>query len=176
VKRIELLRAVAPNRKRIFGLLDMGNPAFASTWKMTEEAARAAGFQIELIDVRKAEDVPRAFETAVSKQAEALIVRLGAAEPQRRAVVALAAKHKLPAIYASRQFVDAGGLVSYGVNVPFLYYRAAVFVDKIFKGAKTAELPMERPSKFELIINRKALKALDLVLPPDLLLRSDEIV
>jgi putative ABC transport system substrate-binding protein len=112
----------------------------------------------------------------VAKQAEALVVRLGAVEQYRKAIVELAARHKLPAIYGSRQFVDAGGLVSYGVNVPYLYYRSAVFVDKIFKGAKAAELPMERPTKFELIINRKTLRDLGLALPPDLLLRSDEIV
>src|SRR5206468_1061951 len=132
-KRIEVLRALAPNRRRIVALLDMGNPAFAETWKLTEEAARILGMQAELIDVRRAEDVPKAFDAAIAKQAEALVVRLGAqADGQRRVVVELAAKHKLPAIYASRQYVDAGGLVSYGVNTAHLYYRAAVFVDRIF--------------------------------------------
>ena len=177
-KRIDLLRALAPGRKRVVALIDMGNPALAQTWKLTEEAARAAGLQAELVDVRRVEDVQKAFDTATTKhRAEALIVRLGGiADAPRRAVVDLAARHKLPAIYASRQFVDAGGLVSYGVSAPFLYYRAAFFVDKIFKGANPAELPMERPSKFELIVNRKALRDLGLTLPPDLLLRSDEIV
>jgi putative ABC transport system substrate-binding protein len=98
------------------------------------------------------------------------------AEAERRTLVELAAKHHLPAIYAQRQFADAGGLVSYGLNTPEMYYRAATFVDKILKGAKPSELAMEQPAKFELVINRKTLRALDLVIPPDLLLRSNEIV
>jgi putative ABC transport system substrate-binding protein len=176
-KRLELLRALAPNRKHLVGMLDMGNPAIASTWKLTEDAAKALGMEVDLIDVRKPDDIPKAFNAAVAKGAEALLMRLGAlADANRRAVVELAAKHKLPALYASRQFVDAGGLASYGVSTPYLYYRAAYFVDKVLKGANPAELPMERPSKFELIINRKAVRSLGLVLPPDLLLRSDEIV
>jgi putative ABC transport system substrate-binding protein len=176
-KRIDVLRALAPNRKRIAALLDMSNPGFASTWKLTEDAARAQGMQAELFDVRKPEDIPRAFDAAVARHAEALVVRLGApADAHRRTIVELAAKHKLPAIYASRQFVDAGGLVSYGVSAPHLYYRAAAYVDKVLKGAKPGELAMEKPAKFELVINRKALHSLGLVLPPDMLLRSDEIV
>ena len=176
-KRIDLLRALAPRRKRIAAILDMGNPAIASTWKLTEDAARAANLEAMLIDVRKPEDIAGAFDTALKKGAEGLVVRVGApADTQRRAIVDLAAKHKLPAVYASRAFVDAGGLVSYGVSDSHLYGRAAVFVDKLLKGAKPQDLAMEKSSKFELVINRKALHALGLVLPPDLLLRSDEIV
>ncbi len=176
-KRIELLRAIAPGRKRIAVLINMGNPGLASTWKVIEAAAKSIGLEAELVDVRKPEKIARALDAAVAKRAEALVVRVGALpEADRRALVDLAAKHRLPAIYAQRQYVDVGGLVSYGVSTPDMYYRAAAFVDKILKGAKPSELPMERPSKFELVINRKTLKALDLVIPPDLLLRSNEIV
>jgi len=157
--------------------MNMGNPAFASVWKAIDEAARSMGLQALLVDVRRFAQVAPALQAAKAQAADALVVRLGPlTEARRRALVELAAQHRLPAIYESRQFVDAGGLVSYGVSSASMYYRAAAFVDKILKGANPAELPMERPSKFELIINRKAVKALDLVVPPDLLLRSNEMV
>jgi putative ABC transport system substrate-binding protein len=176
-KRIELLRAMAPGRKRVAVLINMGNPGLASTWKAIEAAATSIGLQAVLVDVRRPERIRGALDAAVAKQADALVVRLGALpEADRRALVDLAAKHRLPAIYPQRVYVDAGGLVSYGMSTPEMYYRAATFVDKILKGAKPSELPMERPTKFELVINRKTLKALDLVIPPDLLLRSNEIV
>jgi len=155
----------------------MGNPAFATVWKAIDEAARSMGLQALLVDVRRFAQIAPAFQNAKAQAADALVVRLGLlTEARRRALVELAAQYRLPAIYESRLFVDAGGLVSYGASSPPMYYRAAAFVDKIFKGANPAELPMERPTKFELIINRKAVKALDLVVPPDLLLRSNEMV
>src|SRR5216117_968242 len=161
-KRVDLLRALAPRTKRVAAVMNMGNPAFASVWKAIDEAARSMGLQALLVDVRRFAQVAPALQSAKAQAADAL--------------VELAARHRLPAIYESRLFVDAGGLVSYGVSPPSLYYRAAAFVDRILKGASPAELPMERPTKFELIINRKAVKALDLVVPPDLLLRSNEMV
>jgi putative ABC transport system substrate-binding protein len=176
-KRIELLRALAPGRKRVAVLVNMGNPGLAATWKAIDAAAKSVGLETQLVDVRKPEKISRAFDAVLAKKAEALVVRIGAlAEADRRALVEFAAKHHLPAIYAQRQFVDAGGLLSYGLNTPEMYYRAATFIDKILKGAKPSELAMEQPTKFELVINRKTLRALDLVIPPDLLLRSNEIV
>src|SRR5260221_3034069 len=176
-KRIELLRAIAPGRKRVAVLINMGNPGLASTWQVIESAATSIGLQVVLVDVRRPEKIASALDAAVAKRADALVVRVGALqEADRRTLLDLAARHRLPAIYAQRQYVDAGGLVSYGISTPDLYYRAATFVDKILKGAKPSELPMERPTRFELVINRKTLKALDLVIPPDLLLRSNEIV
>ena len=176
-KRLELLRALAPGRNRIAAIMDMGNPALGEAWKALQPAAKAQGVELELHDVRKPEDAARAFEAAVARKAGAALVRVGAlTQASRRAIVEAAAKHKLPAIYASRQFVDAGGLASYGVNTPQMYYRAAAFVDKILKGAKPADLPMERPARFELVLNRLAAHRLGLVIPPDLLLKSDQVV
>jgi putative ABC transport system substrate-binding protein len=176
-KRLELLKAFAPGRKRVAVLVNMGNPGLAATWKVLEAAARSLDLEPELYDVRKAERMVRALEAAAAKKAEALVVRVGVfTEADRRNFLEIAAKRRLPAIYSQRVWVDSGGLVSYGISTPDLYYRAATFVDKILKGAKPSELPMERASKYELVINRKTLRALDLVIPPDLLLRSNEIV
>jgi len=176
-KRVELLSALAPGRKKIAVLVNMGNPALAGSWPLIAEGAKSLGLEAELIDVRKGKRLPAAFEAAVAKKAEALVVRTGALpEPDRQALVQLAARYKLPAIYAQRQYVDAGGLASYGLSLPDMYHRAATFVDKILKGAKPGELPMELPSKYEFVINRRTLRALDLVIPPDLLLRSNEVV
>jgi ABC-type uncharacterized transport system substrate-binding protein len=176
-RRVDVLRALAPKTKRIAALMNLGNPALIHAWKVMEEAAR--GFKLEafVVDVRKPAQIAAAFESARARNADSVLVQIGALDPaQRQSVVELAARHRLPAIYTSRQYVDAGGLVSYGMDTPQLFYRAATFVDKVLKGAKPAELAMERPPKFELIINRKTLRSLDLVIPPDLLLRSNEIV
>ncbi len=176
-RRVDVLRALAPKTKRIAALMNLGNPALMHAWKVMEEAARSFKLEAFVVDVRKPDQIAAAFESAKARNADSVLVQIGALDPaQRQSVVELAARHRLPAIYTSRQYVDAGGLVSYGMDTPQLFYRAATFVDKVLKGAKPAELAMERPPKFELIINRKTLRSLDLVIPPDLLLRSNEIV
>jgi putative ABC transport system substrate-binding protein len=176
-KRVDVIRALAPKTKRIAAFMNLSNPALAHAWKVMEEAARGFKLEAQVLDVRRFSQIGAAFDAAVAGRADAISVQLGALDPaQRKTVVDLAARHRLPAIYTSRQYVDAGGLVSYGTDTPQLFYRAASFVDKVLKGAKPAELAMERPSKFELVINRKTLRALNLVIPPDLLLRSNEIV
>ncbi|HEV8106387.1 MAG TPA: ABC transporter substrate-binding protein [Burkholderiales bacterium] len=176
-RRVDVLRALAPKTRRVAGLMNMGNPAIAHSWKILEEAARGFKLEAVLVDVRKRSQIEAAFETARQREGDAVIVQLGTlGAPQREAVVELAAKHRLPAIYTVRQYVDAGGLVSYGLDAGQLFFRAAAFVDKLVKGAKPAELAMEAPPNFELVINRKTLRSLDLVIPPDLLLRSNEIV
>lgn len=162
-RRMELLRALAPGRKRIAMLVNMGNPALASTWKAMQAAAQGLGMQAELFDVRAPRDVARVLAGAKAKDAEAL-------------VVLEVAQHKLPAIFAQRGFVEAGGMASYGINLPYNFARSAMFVDRILKGAKPAELPMEQPAKFELVINRRTMRTLGLVIPPDILLRADEVV
>jgi putative ABC transport system substrate-binding protein len=176
-KRVELLRAIAPGRKRVAVLVNMANPGLAESWKQIETAAKKIKLEPMLVNVSKPEKIQKAFDAAVARKAEALVVRVGVlTEPDRRRVVDLAARHKLPAIYAQRQFVDAGGMVSYGLSLPDMYYRAATYVDKILKGANPGELAMERPARYEFVVNRKTLRALDLVIPPDLLLRSNEVI
>jgi putative ABC transport system substrate-binding protein len=133
--------------------------------------------QLQLLDVRKAGDFGRAFDAAIKQRAGALVVGLDTlTQANHRPIVDLAAKHRLPAIYGAREFVDAGGLIAYGVSYPHLYRRAASYVDKIFKGAKPADLPVEQATKFELIINLKTAKALGLTIPPSLLGRADEVI
>jgi putative tryptophan/tyrosine transport system substrate-binding protein len=176
-KRLDLLRAIAPGRSRIAVIMDMSNPAAAETWKAMQPAAKTQGVELDLLDARTPEDVARALAGAVERKAGAATVRLGAlTQAGQRTIVEAAAQHKLPVMYASRQFVQAGGLVSYGLNTPQMYYRAAAFVDKILKGAKPADLPMERPTRFELVLNRLAAHRLGLVIPPDLFLKSDQVV
>jgi putative ABC transport system substrate-binding protein len=176
-KRLELLRAIAPGRDRVVAIMDMSNPGFAESWKAMQPAAGKLGMQLELIDVRRAEDMVRGFATAVARNAGAAVVRFGSLTPEhRRAIVEAAAASKLPTIYASRQFVEIGGLASYGINTPQMYYRAATFVDKILKGVNPADLPMERALRFELVLNRLAAHRLGLIIPPDIFLKSDEVV
>jgi putative ABC transport system substrate-binding protein len=140
-----------------------------------ETTARALGLQAHLLDVRKAEDLRTAFETAVRERAEGMIVGIETLTLANASlIVDLAAKHRLPAIYASTEFV--GGLASYGVNYPDHYQRAATFVDKIFKGAKPSDLPVEQPTKFELVVNVKTARALGVTIPKTVMLQVDQIV
>jgi putative tryptophan/tyrosine transport system substrate-binding protein len=174
-KRVELLRALVPRALRISALFNMSNPAIPPQWKEVDVAARSLGMQVQLLDVRKPEDLGPAFDAAVRQRTDGLVVGLDTLTyANRRHIVELAGTHRLPAIYASSEFV--GGLAAYGVNYPDLYRHAASFIDKIFKGAKPAELPMEQPTKFELVINLKTAKALGLTIPQTLLLRADQII
>jgi ABC-type uncharacterized transport system substrate-binding protein len=176
-KRLELLREVIPGVSRIVGLFNMSNPIDALQWKETEIAASSLRVQLQLLDVRKPGDFGRAFDAATKQRAGALVVGVDALTwANRRSIVDLAAKNRLPAIYAAREFVDAGGLIAYGVSYPHLYRRAASFVDKILKGAKPADLPIEQPTEFELVVNLKTAKALGLTIPPSLLGRADEVI
>jgi len=176
-KRLELLREVIPGVSRIVGLFNMSNPNDALQWKEAEIAASSLKVQLQLHDVRKPGDFGRAFDAATKQRAGALVVGADALTwANRRSIVDLAAKNRLPAIYVAREFVDAGGLIGYGVSYPHLYHRAASFVDKILKGAKPADLPIEQPTKFELAINLKTAKALGLTIPPSLLQRADEVI
>jgi len=176
-KRVDLLRELVPRLTRIAGLFNMGNPVLPLQWKEVERAAGSLGIQPQLLDVRRPEDLPRAFDTAAKERAEALIVALdGLTQGNLRLIAALAAKNRLPSIYATREYADLGGLISYGHSERHQYQRAATFVDKIFKGAKPADLPIEQPTKFELVINRKTAKALGLTIPPSVLLRADEVI
>jgi putative ABC transport system substrate-binding protein len=174
-KRVELLRELLPRAARIAALLNFGTPALPPAWKEIDAAARSFGLQPQLLDVRKPEALGSAFDGAIRQRADALVVGLDTlTQANQRPIVDLAAKHRLPAVYASMEF--AGGLVIYGVNYPDHYRRAATFADRIFKGTQPGDLPVERPTKFELIINLKTAKALGLTIPPSLLQRADQVI
>jgi putative ABC transport system substrate-binding protein len=176
-KRVELLRDMIPGLSRVGALLNMSNASQPSQWTEIDNTARTIGIASQLFDVRKAADLAPAFENASRQQIGAFIVNIDAVtQENRKLIIELAAKHRLPAIYPSREFVDVGGLITYGVNYPDLYRRAATFVDKILKGTKPSDLPVEQPTKFEMIVNLKTAKLLGLALPPAILLRADEVI
>jgi putative ABC transport system substrate-binding protein len=174
-KRVGLLRELVPRATRLAALFNMSNASIPPAWKEVETAARSLAIQPQLLDVRKPEDLTPAFDGAMRQRADALVVGIDTlTQANQRLIVDLAAKHRLPAIYASTEF--AGGLVIYGVNYSDQYRRAASFADRIFKGAKPADLPVEQPTKFELVIDTRTAKALGLTIPPSLLLRADQVI
>ena len=174
-KRVELLRALVPKAVRIAALCNMSSPAVPPAWKEVERAARSLGIEAQLFDVRKTGDLGPAFAGAVKQRADGLVVALDTlTQANRQLIVELAGKHRLPAVYASSEFF--GGLVTYGGNYADVYRRAAAFVDKIFKGAKPADLPMQQPTQFELVVNLKTAKALGLTVPSSLLLQADHVI
>jgi putative ABC transport system substrate-binding protein len=176
-KRFELLKELVPNLSRVALLHNMGNPAAPPEWEETKTAARSLGLQAELLDVRSQGDLGRAFELAVRQRVDALVIGAdGLTQMHQQTIVDLVARNRLPAAYPAREFVEGGGLIAYAVNYPDLYFRFASFVDKIFKGAKPGELPVEQPTKFELVINLKTAKALGLTIPPAVLARADEVI
>jgi putative tryptophan/tyrosine transport system substrate-binding protein len=171
-KRLQLLKEAIPRIQRIAVLFEMGNAALVNQWSAAQRAAQSMGLHAQLLDVRKVEDLRPAFEAAIKQRADALLVGLGTVTQSNVGrVVDLAAKRRLPAMYHSREFADAGGLMAYGVHFPDLYRRAATYVDKIFKGAKLGDLPIEQPTKFELVFNLKTARTLKLTIPQSLLLR-----
>jgi putative ABC transport system substrate-binding protein len=176
-KRVELLRDMVPGLSRVGALLNMSNASELSQWTEIDSASRTIGIQSQLFDVRKAADLAPAFEDASRRQIGAFIISIDTlVQENQKLIIELAAKHRLPAIYQSREFVDAGGLITYGVNYPDLYRRAATFVDKVLKGTKPSDLPVEQPTKFEMVVNLKTANALGLALPPAILLRADEVI
>jgi putative ABC transport system substrate-binding protein len=145
--------------------------------KAAEVAARALGVRLQFVEARGPADFDRAFSDMTRARAGALIVMTSVMfVNERRRLVDLVAKNRLPAMYPQRDFVDAGGLMSYGPNGPDLFRRAATYVDKILKGAKPADLPVEQPTKFELVINLKTANALGLAIPQSVLARADEVI
>ena len=176
-KRMELLKALAPGISRVGALTNPDNPASLATWKVIEGAAPGLSLKAEMIDARKPEELEDALDAAVKNGVDGLLVGLETlAQAYQNLILEFAALQRIPSAFAARNFVEAGGLLSYGVFYPNMYYRAATYVDKVLKGAKPAELPMERASKFELVINRKTAKALKLTIPKTLLLQADQIL
>jgi putative ABC transport system substrate-binding protein len=176
-KRLEILKELAPGLSRVGLLHNMSNPAAPPEWEETKTAARALGLQAELLDVRTPGDLGRAFELAGRQHVDGLVVGPdGLTQMEQRAIVDAVTRSKLPAAYPSRDFVEAGGLMAYAVNYPDLYFRFAGIVDKIFKGAKPGDLPVEQPTRFELVINLKTARALGLTVPRSVLLRADQVI
>jgi putative tryptophan/tyrosine transport system substrate-binding protein len=175
-KRLELLKELVPSTAEVAAFLNIGNPVTGPQLKQLEKAAEAMGLRLRLVDVRSRVDIERGF-AALDGSTHAIVVGLEAlTQAHRYRIAELAAHHRMPAVYGGREFVEAGGLIFYGPSFPSMYRRAATYVDRIFKGAKPAELPVEQPTNFELLINLKTAKALGLTVPPTLLARADEVV
>src|SRR5258708_9600355 len=176
-KRLELFSELVPPVAPVAFLTNMGNPNEQFNWQQIERAARVLRIRPQLLDVRKPEDFERTFNDASEQRIDALVVALdGLLSQNRQIIVDLAAKHRLPAVYGSSEFIIAGGLAAYGPNYSDLYLRAANYVDKILKGTRPADLPVELPTKFQLVINLKTSKSRGLTIPPTILARAYEVI
>jgi len=176
-KRLELLKESLPSISRVAVLTNPGNPVHAVFWRETHTAAQTLGLQLQPIGVRSPEDFDEAFWAAARGRANALLAFDDALTAGYRArLVALAAKYRLPAMYGFREFPEAGGLLSYGPNLLDQYRRTATYVDRILRGTRPSDLPVEQPTKFELVINRRTAQGLGLVIPPSVLARADQVI
>ena len=178
-KRLELLKQALPKASRVAVFWTSTLTAEAVGLKEMQIAAQAVGVKLSSLGARRTTEHADALAMAIKERADAIIVfggddPLGA--PPERQILSLAAKHRLPVMYDRREYVEAGGLMAYGVSVPDVFRRAAVYVDKILKGAKPADLPIEQPTKFELVVNLKTAKALGLTIPQSVLLRADHVI
>jgi len=173
-KRLELLKELVPGAAPVAVLW---HRAYLRSWQAAESAAREREWKLLSLEIRDAGEIEGAFKAATGARAGALLVFAGPLlDRHARRIAELAAKSRLPAMYMLRFYVEAGGLISYSADLIELYRRAAVFVDKILKGAKPADLPIEQPTKFELVVNMRAAKAIGLTIPPSLLLRADQVI
>ena len=176
-KRVELLKELLPQLSRVAILLNPATPAATQALRETQAIAATWGVQLQLLEVRTPEDFESSFAVASQEHTDALITVTDPFTIVHRArIVELAAKSRLPAIYGMRDFVEAGGLISYGANYDEPSQRAAAYVDKILKGAKPADLPVEQPMKFELVVNLKTAQILGLTLSPTLIFQADEVI
>jgi putative tryptophan/tyrosine transport system substrate-binding protein len=176
-KKVELLRELKPDARRVAYFGNSQIVAEQIGFREVQTAATALGMEAILVDARAPEAIEPAFATMVAAGVDVFIVTPSAPNTDARSqIVEAAARHRLPAVYGAREFVDAGGLISYGTSRGGLFGRAAVFVDKILKGAKPADLPVEQPTKFQLVINLKTAKAIGITMPTSLLLRADEVI
>jgi putative ABC transport system substrate-binding protein len=176
-KRLQLLKEAVPRVARVAVLRNPTNRLSRIYWDETVAAAKALGVTLRPVDAADTREIVSAFELVSKERADALSMQpdsLFFAERVR--IAGLAVKNRLPSMHDAREFVDAGGLMSYGPSITDLWHRAATYVDKILKGAKPGDLPVEQPTKFELVINLKTAKALGLTIPQSLLLRADEVI
>jgi putative tryptophan/tyrosine transport system substrate-binding protein len=176
-KRLEFLKEAIPNVSRVAVLWNPDSPGSVLTFKGTEIAARALGLQLQSVEVRRSDDFDKGLSAVIEQHANALVfVRAALTGFHQKRVLDFALKNRLPAIYDGKELVESGGLMSYGVDFADLWRRAATYVDKILKGARPGELPVEQPTKFELVINLKTAKQLDLTIPPEVLYRADKVI
>jgi putative ABC transport system substrate-binding protein len=176
-KQLELLKEIVPRLSRVAVLGTSTVPQYAQVVKEIELAAKAFGVKVQYLDVLNAKGIETAFQAASNGRADAIIV-LGSPilNSQRKQILDLAVKTRLPVTYSRPEYVQDGGLMTYGVNITDLFRRAATYVDKILKGANPAALPVEQPKKFEFIINLKAAKQIGLTIPPNVLARADRVI
>jgi putative tryptophan/tyrosine transport system substrate-binding protein len=180
-RALELLQEAFPKITRVAFLWDPNNPGQASRLKTLEGVGQALRLQIQSAEVGSPAELESTLESAANNRAGALFVPAGLASVYRKRIIEFAAKNRLPAMYNDSESAEAGGLMSYGVYLPALFHRAATFVDRILKGAKPADLPVEQPTKFELVINLKAAKLkaakqIGLTIPPNVLARADRVI
>ena len=176
-KLLDLVKEAVPGATRIGVLWNPANPNHGPSLKYIEAAARTLAVELHLIGVQKPEEIENAFSTLGRKRAQALIVfQDGMLLARGSQIIALAARSRLPTIYATTELVRGGGLMGYGVNLIEMYRRGVSFVDRILKGAKPGDLPIEQPTQFELVINLKTAKALGLTIPPAVLARADQVI
>jgi len=176
-KRVELLKEVLPRISRVAVLRNPTNSGSQFAVKETEAGAKQLGIRLQILEARSPDDLEDAFRLATRERAGALIVIIDTLfYSQQKRISDLGIKHRLPEMFDTSQFVEAGGLISYGANISDLFRRAATYVDKILKGAKPADLPVEQPMKFELVINLKTAKQIGLTIPPNVLARADKVI
>jgi ABC-type uncharacterized transport system substrate-binding protein len=176
-KRLELLREAAPRFARLAVLYNPGDPHGVLEIRKAQVVARAWGIGIQTLEARVSTELPRRFQTMTQERADALyVVGDNFTFTHAKQIVELAEKARLPGVYAYREFADAGGLIAYGPNVADMLRRLSTYVDRILKGHNPGDLPIEQPTKFELVINMKTAKALGLTVPPVLLLRADQVI
>ena len=176
-KRLELLKEAFPKITRVAAMWSPWESETVTGYKETKEAAKAFSLQLHSVELRSAEDIEKAFAQLPKSRSGALLVILNSLVTlHSKRIVELAAKHHLPGMYPTRQFTEEGGLMAYGPLMGDLYRRSATYVDKILKGAKPADLPVEQPTKFEFVINLKAAKQIGVTIPPNVLVRADRVI
>jgi putative ABC transport system substrate-binding protein len=177
-KRLELLKESFPGLTRVAIVWNPDVRGAMLDYRQTESAARALHLTIQSIEVRRAEDLDRVFSAMTTERAEALVVPVvnPLAFAKRVEIAKLAERHRLPSIFGSREFAEAGGLIAYGANIAAGWRRAATYVDKILKGARPSDLPVEQPAQFELVVNLKTAKAIGVTIPPALVRRADQLI
>ena len=176
-KRLQILKEAIPGISRVGVIWNPENPSSVSAFKETQDAVQGLAMQLQSLEVRGPNDFEGAFQAAAKRQARALsVVSDSLMFSNRKRLLDLAAKHRLPTMHTQSLWVEAGGLISYGTSLPDLWRRAATYIDKILKGAKPADLPVEQPTKFELVINLKTAKQIGLTIPPNVLARADKVI